>query len=358
MATKLILLAVVVAVDAGGIRIDKGILDGLRHDDIGAVHYELQVGAKSRRVDTGRARVVALEDHGATLEIPAGGARQQLGFEVEFELLSSRLAPGEVLIGMARHRLGQKRVDEAAEYLDSWEKLLAIDGAAPEIAVGAAAVDEDAAALLRDVAAALLERGDLERAERYLRRAQELRPGEPGAPRLMERLRLELSDVMAEIAAARYEVGADLEDAGYYNQHPRFTVELAGFRLDDRPITRRELAVFRPDGGFAERGDEFATGLSFAEVEAYCRWRDKRLPSEFEWEVAVERGAVDATAPIYEWTASWYQAYPGNTVGEKEFGETARVLRGHLEQGKLDPTVRRFLAPQSHNARVGFRCAR
>jgi formylglycine-generating enzyme required for sulfatase activity len=116
-------------------------------------------------------------------------------------------------------------------------------------------------------------------------------------------------------------------------------------------------------------------GINWYEAEAYARWLSAvsgqafRLPSEQEWEKAA-RGSdgrkypwgeqfdshlcntqeghlmttspvglfpggaspyniLDASGNVWEWTASWYQAYPGgNPQASDQFGERFRVVRG------------------------------
>jgi formylglycine-generating enzyme required for sulfatase activity len=114
-------------------------------------------------------------------------------------------------------------------------------------------------------------------------------------------------------------------------------------------------------------------GVNWHEAEAYCRWlsavtgRDYRLPGEMEWEKAA-RGTngrqypwegefdsarcntnesrilvttpvglypdgkspfevYDASGNVWEWTADWYQMYPGGEPSE-DFDERFKVVRG------------------------------
>jgi iron(II)-dependent oxidoreductase len=39
-------------------------------------------------------------------------------------------------------------------------------------------------------------------------------------------------------------------------------------------------------------------------------------------------GVLDMAGNVWEWTASWYDAYPGNEQLEIEYGRKFRVIRG------------------------------
>ena len=69
---------------------------------------------------------------------------------------------------------------------------------------------------------------------------------------------------------------------------------------------------------------------------------------------------------VYEWTASWYQPYPGNQVWNVHYGHKNRVLRGGSWYdcltygcGLSAPTYNRSrFAPEIRNMSFGFRCAK
>lgn len=197
-----------------------------------------------------------------------------------------------------------------------------------------------------------------------------------------------------EHAGGVVEVGFDGNGFCFDNELPRHRVYLEGFRLADRLVTNAEFLAFMADGGYhrpelwlsdgwakvKEEGWEaplyweqregawwhFTLGgmrpvdphepvshVSHYEADAYARWAGKRLPTEFEWEIAAAalpvtgnfveaatyRPTGQATGSIYgdlwQWTASAYLPYPGfeplpGTVGEYngKFMSNQIVLRG------------------------------
>ena len=136
--------------------------------------------------------------------------------------------------------------------------------------------------------------------------------------------------------------------------------------------------------------------LSYFEADAYARWRECRLPTEFEWEIAcrlstnelsgeVECGqfADDLTnndlaihptkatdsmmGGIWQWTSSSYQAYPGFQPADGALGEyngkfmcNQYVLRGGsvaTSRSHIRPTYRNFFPPHVRWQFAGLRLA-
>ena len=164
---------------------------------------------------------------------------------------------------------------------------------------------------------------------------------------------------MVLVPGGTYSVGADLAEARFYNQSPRVQTVLEPFGLDPAPVTRTESLKLGPDVALPDEGaGGFATGVSFHEAAEHCRRRGLRVPTELEWETAVHTQGVAHRYPLYEWTSSWYQPYPGNTFPEEQYGEEYRVLRGAPDPGKTDPRLRSYMKPELRRPDVGFRCAR
>jgi iron(II)-dependent oxidoreductase len=253
------------------------------------------------------------------------------------------------------------------------------------------------------------------------------------------------------IEAGRYPVGTDSHEP-YDNESPQHEVELGAFAIDRFPVTCGQYREFMEDGGYSRRelwseagrawlkenpgvaspsywtrdGDGWMRDrfghieavqweqpvmhVCFHEAEAYCRWAGRRLPTEFEWEVAASFepgcggkhryrwgetppdsehanvdqlnfgpaavGAYPAGASalgceqmlgdVYEWTSSDFLAYPGYQsfpypqYSEVFFGGDYKVLRGaswatrpHVARN----TFRNWDHPIRRHIFAGFRSA-
>ena len=135
----------------------------------------------------------------------------------------------------------------------------------------------------------------------------------------------------------------------------RFAVEGWGIQLIEsnealipKEITGKDgvTMVLVPSGDFLMGKDKqqvyldafyidktLADNRDWHEAEKYCRDRDKRLPSEAEWEKAARRNFAD-TGRVMEWTADWFQRdYPdirplrnpeGPSEGERNDAQIAK----------------------------------
>jgi ergothioneine biosynthesis protein EgtB len=225
-----------------------------------------------------------------------------------------------------------------------------------------------------------------------------------------------------------HKVGFGNGSFAFDNESPRHTVFLNPFRIADRLVTNAEYLAFMNDGGYRRADLWLSDGwftvneqkwqsplyweqrdgewwnftlagmcrvdlnepvchVSHYEADAYARWAGKRLPTEFEWEVAaasqpLEGNFVDSeryhVAPpsngssqffgdVWEWTQSAYLPYPGfkplpGAVGEYngKFMSSQMVLRGGscaTPLSHMRPTYRNFFQPYLRWQFMGLRLA-
>ncbi len=219
-----------------------------------------------------------------------------------------------------------------------------------------------------------------------------------------------------DIAGGTVEVGHASDGFAFDNETPRHRVLLAPYRIADRLVTCGEYAEFIADGGYEtaslwlsdgwsavqaagwkapaywiEPGDKRApsahwqvfglhgvqpleptapvTHLSFYEAAAYAEWVGARLPTEFEWEAAIDApGITQMTGHAWQWTRSSYDPYPGfrplaGAVSEYngKFMVGQLVLRGGsaaTPEGHTRPTYRNFFPPGARWQLSGLRLAK
>ena len=209
------------------------------------------------------------------------------------------------------------------------------------------------------------------------------------------------------------EIGHDGPDFSFDNESPRHVVYLEPMYIADRLVCAREWLEFIADGGYrspalwlsdgwhavqadgweaplywrddgADGWSVFTLGgrreldpnepvvhVSHYEADAYARWRDARLPTEFEWEHAAQctppgmLREIDTVA--WQWTSSAYLAYPrfrpaAGAVGEYngKFMSGQMTLRGGAHEtspGHTRVTYRNFFPPASRWMFSGVRIA-
>ena len=223
-----------------------------------------------------------------------------------------------------------------------------------------------------------------------------------------------------------YRVGHGGSEFAFDNEGPAHDELVRGFRIMDRPVSVGEYLAFLADDGYRrpefwlsdgwatvqagqweapaywerDGGEQWSTytlhgtrpldadepvcHVSYYEAAAYAAWAGKRLPSEFEWEVAARSSSAspnwdDAVRPhprpvgagfmqdVWEWTASPYNPYPGyrqaaGAIGEYngKFMVNQMVLRGRscaTPPGHHRPTYRNFFPPPARWQFSGFRLA-
>jgi formylglycine-generating enzyme required for sulfatase activity len=191
------------------------------------------------------------------------------------------------------------------------------------------------------------------------------------------------------------------EDKRAPDESPQSEIHLDAYYIDKTEVTNEQYQKVFPDHQFTAGMEEYpVTGISWSQALKYARMIGKRLPTEAEWEKAArgpeprefpwgndfdpeaantrERqaqqavpcgkllkgispyGCLDMAGNVYEWTADWYQAYPGNTVVTKDYGQRYRVLRGgSFTTPKFDVRCasRHFDEMDKAQSDYGMRCA-
>jgi len=110
--------------------------------------------------------------------------------------------------------------------------------------------------------------------------------------------------------------------------------------------------------------------LSFYEAAAYAEWAGHRLPTEFEWEAAVNQSKAlrQVFGAVWQWTRSSYDPYPGfrpwtGAISEYngKFMVGQLVLRGGscaTPEGHSRASYRNFFPPAARWQFTGIRLAR
>ncbi|MBI2779041.1 MAG: formylglycine-generating enzyme family protein [Gammaproteobacteria bacterium] len=225
---------------------------------------------------------------------------------------------------------------------------------------------------------------------------------------------------MVHIPAGQFIMGTDerLSDEG-----PQHTVHLKSYWVDKYEVTNLQYKQFvdatarRSPDHFINRSfptgkaDHPVTFVSWHDAKAYCAWAGKRLPTDEEWEKAARGtdgrmfpwgnqfdinkvnspvrwgqlkvegdttpvgafpegaspyGLHDVSGNVWEWTDSWYRAYPGNKKPSENYGEQYKTLKGgswwdcsFYKCGISAPVFNRaFFNAKVKNASFGFRCAK
>ena len=106
------------------------------------------------------------------------------------------------------------------------------------------------------------------------------------------------------------------------------------------------------------------THVSYYEAAAYALYKDKRLPTEFEWEIASKQLNWGNR---WEWTNSAYLPYPNFKIAEGAVGEyngkfmiNQMVLRGASKATAANHsrhTYRNFFLPNTQWQFSGIRLA-
>lgn len=233
-----------------------------------------------------------------------------------------------------------------------------------------------------------------------------------------------------KVESGNYKIGHDGEGFHFDNEEGRHTVFLHGYEVSSKLVTNREYLEFINNGAYSKAElwlmegwewvknegasapfywfqkenqwynyqlngvhkvdlDAPVTHINFYEAEAYARWKNCRLLTEQEWEVAAkihenkvnkdnfqDEGIFQPSnsegnqfyGTVWEWTNSAYLPYPFYKQEEGALGEyngkfmiNQMVLRGGsvaTPMSHFRPTYRNFFHPQLQWQFTGIRLAK
>lgn len=230
-------------------------------------------------------------------------------------------------------------------------------------------------------------------------------PGALSSARVTPRLPPSCPPGTAFVPGGRFWVGAEPGELSSADESPRFLTDVLSLCADVTEVTvsayNRCVASGRCsaasskralcNGAHPERADHPINCVTFRQAEAYCRAQGARLPTEVEWEYLARGGTAylkypwgdespdgracwktprtcpvksfaagafglfDISGNVWEWTDSWYGAYPWPpTLG------FAKVYRGGSFSRRFEKwmhtRLRNRADPDQSGAHLGFRC--
>lgn len=187
-------------------------------------------------------------------------------------------------------------------------------------------------------------------------------------------------------------------NSGAENEKPAFETHLAGFWLDQNPVTVGDFKKFIRFTQYITSAEKVGYGLcydstsqawrkvkganwqypegkampiapvdapvrqiSWQDAQAYATWIGKRLPSELEWERALQAQTnlklTHTQQDIWQWCENWYFDYEASGYYTAKLNRT-KSLRAGKKGTEARTSLRHSAYPDEFAFNMGFRCAK
>ena len=200
---------------------------------------------------------------------------------------------------------------------------------------------------------------------------------------------------MVLVGAGAFIMGSEIGDA---DESPERVVHVSAFLIDRCEVANQQFARFDPTHPCTTDTARLPALVTWTQADAYAKWAGKRLPTEAEWEKAARGtdgrlfpwgntweihlapwgtvepvgrtktdlspyGCYDMAGNVWEWTADWYQPYPGNATPSPAYGERFKVIRGgagYNDGSMMRCSHRYYMKPDTRvpGHEIGFRCVK